>query len=1021
MNIDAIKNTLNLNYRDLEEIAPNIFCAMDRYHEKPYAVRYFDLSDKIASHSERLNEYLEKVLGKDYFETKRPIDLRWNNYLYFVTSDQYQQDEAFQRAKFIIESNREYARKFVISETDLPKYIGLLPLVKDRPKAPVKDLYSTWLKILNDKQLGYVLDFSLKPPEIVRKIGNGELGKLEQTTSVGKLTVAERDAITHPLQNLAKNGFRKYPKENEFEFGSRVNLITGPNGHGKTSLLEAIEYLYCGSTYRNGAPGEQTQVIGSLLNSSQILKINSNKLDVRRLKARNLGWYGKSDVRGSSLHESFARFNFMDTDAAIRVSVEGTSLQLSEDIARILLGAEAGKASDQIQRTHLELKKQLKVNEKDRCQSDEQIQLLQKEADNLKNMTKQSDTLFQQLNQLLKKIHWIDRPKNADDMSINVLSENLATANHQCKLIESSTLEDLKKQRQEFESYSSSLATLIETVTNTNSKINFLTSQKAEINRKLNLVEELQTYSGLDLLVLDQQKKEHTAIINGLQAKLPNLQRIDLMDNNLAALPLNRALSITDAELSKVSKKKADTVIKIEEHERSKSALGTLRDQLISAATQMLESLPDKNHCPLCHTQFEEGQLMLRIARDTVSDSGLRSVDLRNKLMTLQTSEEKLQQSKSLLMTMISYCGEDSNVTGTLALSMLKQDKQKVSEYQESLKRIISKLTDYREGGLEANRLKELMKYLEITKYTSNKLEALLQSLQTKSAKLTKEINNKKVELDEIDQQIKALAERSGQSKSLPGVDLIQAIAAKIKGCDQKIAAAMQLATFLDLKKDFSAIALSHQINEARDIVSKLITERKREEETNSRSQLLEHEIKINRANLTERQTTFKHLSRAIDILSDLLSGHNSLMRIKQELLKNNAAIISKIFSKIHQPNEFDINFAEEGIKLSHKVTRESRSLKEVSTGQRAAFALSLFLTMNKLLGNGPRVLLLDDPISHIDDINMLSFLDYLRELAIDGERQIFFTTPNAKLSSLFRHKFRFMGDNEFKEIHLTR
>jgi ABC-type cobalamin/Fe3+-siderophores transport system ATPase subunit len=76
---------------------------------------------------------------------------------------------------------------------------------------------------------------------------------------------------------------------------------------------------------------------------------------------------------------------------------------------------------------------------------------------------------------------------------------------------------------------------------------------------------------------------------------------------------------------------------------------------------------------------------------------------------------------------------------------------------------------------------------------------------------------------------------------------------------------------------------------------------------------------------------------------------------------------------------------------------------------------------MNKTLRTGPKVLLLDDPISHIDDINMLSFLDYLRELAIDGDRQTFFVTPNAKLASLFRHKFNFLDDNEFREIRMNR
>ena len=46
--------------------------------------------------------------------------------------------------------------------------------------------------------------------------------------------------------------------------------------------------------------------------------------------------------------------------------------------------------------------------------------------------------------------------------------------------------------------------------------------------------------------------------------------------------------------------------------------------------------------------------------------------------------------------------------------------------------------------------------------------------------------------------------------------------------------------------------------------------------------------------------------------------------------------------------------------------------------------------------------MLIDDPIAHVDDLNALSFLDYLREIAIDGKRQIFFTTANEKIASLF-------------------
>jgi hypothetical protein len=59
-------------------------------------------------------------------------------------------------------------------------------------------------------------------------------------------------------------------------------------------------------------------------------------------------------------------------------------------------------------------------------------------------------------------------------------------------------------------------------------------------------------------------------------------------------------------------------------------------------------------------------------------------------------------------------------------------------------------------------------------------------------------------------------------------------------------------------------------------------------------------------------------------------------------------------------------------------------------------------------------------PIAHVDDLNALSFLDYLREVAVRGKRQIFFATANDKLATLIERKFDFLGA-DFKKIALNR
>jgi len=95
--------------------------------------------------------------------------------------------------------------------------------------------------------------------------------------------------------------------------------------------------------------------------------------------------------------------------------------------------------------------------------------------------------------------------------------------------------------------------------------------------------------------------------------------------------------------------------------------------------------------------------------------------------------------------------------------------------------------------------------------------------------------------------------------------------------------------------------------------------------------------------------------------------------------------------------------------------------ISQISTGQRAALVLSIFISLNRKLQNGPNILIFDDPVTFIDDFNALSFLDFLRYFIVKEKKQIFFATANKKFSNLFRKKFEFLGQNEFREFQLER
>ena len=105
------------------------------------------------------------------------------------------------------------------------------------------------------------------------------------------------------------------------------------------------------------------------------------------------------------------------------------------------------------------------------------------------------------------------------------------------------------------------------------------------------------------------------------------------------------------------------------------------------------------------------------------------------------------------------------------------------------------------------------------------------------------------------------------------------------------------------------------------------------------------------------------------------------------------------VFRKIHSPHEYGVRRDAQAPLFRLDDPSKAIALRDISTGQRAAFVRSVFLAMNAKLQTVPPVLLFDDPVAHVDDFNSLSFLDYLRDVALAGKRQIFYATADAKLA----------------------
>jgi DNA repair exonuclease SbcCD ATPase subunit len=333
----------------------------------------------------------------------------------------------------------------------------------------------------------------------------------------------------------------------------------------------------------------------------------------------------------------------------------------------------------------------------------------------------------------------------------------------------------------------------------------------------------------------------------------------------------------------------------------------------------------------------------------------------------------------------------------------------------ESLIELNTVLSQLNNSGLTEDRFQNLLNRVEeffsIKIQSGAELDLQKQTLIDKQTKLTTAIIQLENDISEKQTSLSNsfTAEIENEEQLLKRLNTLQEVESNFK----------QLEIYLSFPADTTLISI---LEKASSVLSVFETYKKAALELKQQNQVAELTKKEIEKILAEIEVIKPKQSRALfasNELSKLLSEQSKNDYLSDYISKNKKEIVS-IFKLIHTPNEFkDINFTDNKITL---ITYEQaeRTLSEISTGQRSALALSIFLSLNKKLSKGPNILMFDDPVTYVDDMNVLSFFDYLRELVIKSKRQVFFATANEDLAFLFKKKFEFLG-TELIDIKLER
>ena len=287
-----------------------------------------DLLAKITKpHPNRFEKFQQDYLAPIFFSHRD--DLRWNVYTLFITNeiDKFKEEITF------IEKNNDYARKLVLDFEQFYEfmeygYIGNLDTVDE--KGPKTDFVLEWENILAKEELSGCLYNKISEKSIKDYIIESKgINPVGRPTRSRTSNIQDDNLVIEHINRMKVSGFRSHCLGEDFTYiPGDINLFSGPNGSGKTSLCEAIELGLTGKIKTNRVDKKNKVNISCSRPDGNDIEFKSSKTP-KEERSLDLAWYGTTTTGNKSrLNENFSIFNYLNSNASHKFSDKKIDLNL---------------------------------------------------------------------------------------------------------------------------------------------------------------------------------------------------------------------------------------------------------------------------------------------------------------------------------------------------------------------------------------------------------------------------------------------------------------------------------------------------------------------------------------------------------------------------------------------------------------------------------------------------------------------------------------------------------------------
>ena len=1046
-----------LQLDDRRNLGENILLANYQYNNRIVA-RYLFLQGKSSSwYAAATDLQLEQQIQQLYFFQRN--DVSWNLYLVVVMDpEEYVHISPYEKLEFL--GNTEFTRKMIVPSDRFSDMIPAGHIIKQKteedPLLPIQD----WTNTL--EEFGLSGAWLEKPTETLithfLETGSDQFEKRAAVRAVETQSqvIQKIERITIPKEFRA----HCYEEPIQMEF-PQVSLFCGPNGAGKTSILEAIELAMTGEVWPSwSGSGEVNPPVCLTVETENSQVSVSSKFDRPERKRRELEWYSsRPDAwERSQLPQLFHTYNHFSVEDVYRYGLGNDQPEYSKRFSQMLFGNEALHAQQHWQ-------EYLKLADRKEREYTQQLQMLYTERDRLDN---QSTTQFTALVNYLEhsSFQFALEDSSLPDKVLKAVTEirpyydqlsgtggplppeQIPTFLEQLKGDQENTqkmlqakLRDITEQEQQVSAAYDRAQTLM--------KQRQLIEQKLEQLSNLPLPLELLSFlaqhpdfkslyrRAQDRFIAAEQKRyQYQAFskeFHDLKTCTETEEQLLQAEKEYPSLKEKRSMLQQRLEVQGQT---------IHQKQVEIDALQNTVSIIQSAGRKFLDLQPNSDQCPLCGSQVGRTQMLRHLS----AVSNIQSGELSNLMYLQQSTQAEYNQVKEQLEAAekrINLLGrfrdawqrirsteldtllqaQDRNTSLRCVQTLLQlepQIQQYLDREQSELPQLWERLSGYnKQLGTMQTFLSDVENACQYTKQTIESLDVqvadntpsnlyvaiitaqnqgrvLFDQICRQSGNANQELNHRKGHLLQLQDETKRLKEKADALQiQFHQVELLNEL---WDHAAPYLTSQVCSRGTLDWGKQLPHLfQLASECIEAGHLNA-------------ARERLMQQIVELQK----KQQNVFR--------LQKVLKTLQPLETYAEKFIQNHLEQISNIFLQLHTPQEYTRlelkteNQHEALFAVRAGDSQETVSLQEMSTGQRTSVVLSVLLEMHLSMQNVPRFLLIDEPVANIDDLNILSMLDFFREMVISQHRQLFVTTANQNVAKLFRRKFSFLetGYSEF-------